>query len=357
MCYHKSKVQKFEALMGHYSASFRNINEDLEPIHARFEILMRKDGRLNSLAVTETDQIHNLLALYSQKNALPSTLTKQELSELKWCLKTLSSFREDGIYRYHENGFDYLPSPIVTTGDPDNFKLFNWGFVPFYMTDKDKAMMLRTQTLNCISEEMYEKPSFRDAAKNEQRCLIPVTGFFEWRWLDEAGTVKIPYYVTFRDQQVRSMAGLYSRWKNSETGEYYYSYTLLTTKANTILDYVHNNKKRMPVFIAPEDEKSWLSKGLTKAQVLDLCQPYQDNAMRAYTISKLLTTKNVITNTPEVIVPFNYNVAIQEANEYLQTGDKKKALEVFKNSVGAEKIKVEDLEHAATQEILAELAM
>jgi putative SOS response-associated peptidase YedK len=214
---------------------------------------------------------------------------------------------------------------------------------------------LKTQTLNCISEEMYEKPSFRDAAKNEQRCLIPVTGFFEWRWLDEQGTVKIPYYVTFRDQKPRSIAGLYSRWKDKDSGEYYYSYTVLTTRANALMEYVHNNKKRMPVFIAPEDEKEWLTKGLSKEKVLEMCQPYQDTSMRAITISKLLTTKNINTNTPEVLTPFNYNTAIQEASEFLAAGDKKKALEAFKNSVAGEKIKLEDLQNVAKQEILAEL--
>ncbi|HEY3406190.1 MAG TPA: SOS response-associated peptidase, partial [Ohtaekwangia sp.] len=210
---------------------------------------------------------------------------------------------------------------------------------------------------NCISEEMYDKPSFRDAIKNGQRCLIPVTGFYEWRWLDEQGTVKIPYYVTFRDQKVRSIAGLYSRWKDKETGEYYYSYTVLTTRANTILEYVHNHKKRMPVFIAPEDEKTWLTKDLSKEDVLGLCQPYQDTAMRAYTVSKLLTTKNTNTNVPEVRGPMNYNKAIQEANQFLLSGDKKKALEAFKNSVSGEKIKIDDLQNAARQEILEELSL
>jgi putative SOS response-associated peptidase YedK len=357
MCYHKAETLVMSDLLAHYSAAFNSITEELEPIRERFQILMSKDERLGGLAMTSTNEIHNLLTLYSQKDALPSSLTKQELSELKWCLKTLSGIRNDGVYRFHENGFDYLPTPIVTAGDPNNFKLFRWGLIPYYMNEKDKAMILRTQTLNCISEEMYEKPSFRDAAKNEQRCLIPVTGFFEWRWLDEQGTVKIPYYITFRDQKVRSMAGLYSRWKDKETGEYYYSYSVLTTRANTILDYVHNNKKRMPVFVAPEDEKTWLSKGLTKEQVLEMCQPYQDTEMRAYTISKLLTTKNIITNTPEVIAPFNYNNAIQEANQFLQSGDKKKALEAFKNSVSGDKLKIEDLTNAVQQEIKAELSM
>jgi len=357
MCNFKSEVEKFNALMDHYSASFQSIDEDLEPIRERFQILMQKDGPLNSIGLANTTDLNNLLIQYSQKDALPSTLSKQELSELKWSLRVLMGFRKDGLYRYHENAFDHLPTPIITAGDPEKFKLFKWGLVPYYMTDKASAMALRPQTVNCISEEMYEKPSFRDAAKNEQRCLIPVTGFFEWRWLDEQGTVKVPYYVTFRDQKIRSMAGLYSRWKDKETGEYYYSYTVLTTKANSILDYVHNNKKRMPVFIAPEDEKTWLSRGLTKENVIELCRPYQDTCMRAYTISKLLTTKNINTNVPEVLDPFNYNLAIEEANQYLLSGDRKKALEAFKNVVAGDKIRIGDVENFASQRVLTDLSL
>jgi hypothetical protein len=156
---------------------------------------------------------------------------------------------------------------------------------------------------------------------------------------------------------VRSIAGLYSRWKDKETGEYYYSYTVLTTKANSILEYVHNNKKRMPVFIAPEDEKTWLEKDLKKEDVLELCHPFQDTAMRAFTISKLLTTRYINTNVPEVLAPMNYNNAIQHANQFLLSGEKKKALEAFKEAVSGDKIKIGDLENAAGQEILAELAL
>lgn len=357
MCFHKSEVEKTNDLMAHYAASFESITEELDIVSERFQILMRKDDPLNSIGLANTNELNNQLIQYSQKDALPASLTKPELSELKWCLKTLSAFKDGGIYRYHENGFDYLPTPIITAGDPDKFKMFRWGLIPFFMTDKEKAMTLRTQTLNCISEEMYDKPSYRDAIKNGQRCLIPVTGFYEWRWLDEQGTVKIPYYVTFRDQKIRSMAGLYSRWKDKETGEYYYSYTVLTTRANSILEYVHNNKKRMPVFIAPEDEKTWLNKDLSKEDVTALCQPFNDTAMRAYTVSKLLTTKNINTNIPEVRGPLNYNTAIQEANQYLLSGDKKKALEVFKSCVSGEKIKIDDLQHAANQKIMEELSL
>lgn len=153
------------------------------------------------------------------------------------------------------------------------------------------------------------------------------------------------------------MAGLYSRWKDKATGEYYYSYTVLTTRANMILDYVHNNKKRMPVFIAKEDEHAWLNKGLSEKAVLELCQPYQDNSMRAFTISKLLTTRNIISNVPEVYYPMNYQLAIKEASQFLESGDKKKALEVFKNSISGEKLTLADLTNAASQEIISELEL
>lgn len=357
MCYHKALATKVNVLEAEYQASFDAVTEELSGLTEKFQVLAQKDSSLRTMTLSRPDEIHQLLAAYSQKNALPAHYTKSELSELKYYLKTLSSLQGDTITRYYENGFDFLPTPILTAGDPEQFKLFRWGLIPFYMNDAEKAMVLRTQTLNCISEEMTEKPSYRDAVKNAQRCLIPVTGFYEWRWLDEKGTVKIPYYITFRDQQVRSMAGLYSRWKDKVTGEYYYSYTVLTTKANSILEYVHNHKQRMPVFISKQDEKAWLNRDLPQKDVLDLCVPYQDASMRAYTISKLLTTRNIVTNVAEVQQPMNYQTAIQEAAHYLEAGDRKQALEVFKQVISGEKISAEDLAQAARQEIKAELSL
>ena len=356
MCFHKSFAKSEQALLDHYQASFQSIRDELQLMEEKFSVLLAKDDRL-ALARQQPDALHSLLVQYSQKDALPACYTKPELAELKYYLKTLSAFAQGGLHRYYENGFDYLPTPVITAGDAGQFKFFRWGLIPFFMTDHDKALALRAQTLNCISEEMNDKPSYRDAVKNGQRCLIPVTGFFEWRWLDEQGTVKIPYYITFRDQNMRSMAGLYSRWKNPHTGEYYYSYTVLTTRANSILEYVHNHKQRMPVFIAKEDEQAWLNRDLASKDVQELCRPSQDAAMRAYTISKLLTTRQVNTNVQQVLEPMNYNTAIAEANRYLQAGEKKKALEAFKDAVAGEKIKVEDLANAAGQEIRAELSL
>lgn len=51
--------------------------------------------------------------------------------------------------------------------------------------------------------------------------------------------------------------------------------------------------------------------------------------MRAYTISKLLIIRNIVTGVPQVLGPMNYQVAMQEANQYLLTGDKKESIGSF----------------------------
>lgn len=208
--------------------------------------------------------------------------------------------------RFHENGFDFLPTPIVTAGRPNELQMFHWGMVPFWVKDLPSAQKLRVSTLNCISEEMYDKPAFRDAVKEGKRCLIPCTGFMEWRWLDEKGKTKIPYYIQLAEQPLFSLAGLYSRWKNRETEQYYYSYTVLTTKANRLMDEIHNSKHRMPVILPREFEKDWLNPNLTKDDVIALCQPLDDGKMKAHTISKLITTKGADTNVAEVLAVHPY---------------------------------------------------
>ena len=57
----------------------------------------------------------------------------------------------------------------------------------------------------------------------------------------------------------------------------------------------------MPVIIPREYEKDWLNPNLTKDDVLALCQPVDDSKMKAYTISKLITSKNEESNVPEVL--------------------------------------------------------
>jgi putative SOS response-associated peptidase YedK len=287
MCYHKSLFAADEDLMAHYAASFESITEELEIIKERFSILMSRDVKA-------------------------SPFTKDETEELKWCERALKSFTGTGYRRFHENGYDYLPAPIVTAGAPASLKLFRWGLIPFNMPDRAAAYGMRHKTLNCIAEEMYVKPAYMQAAKNGQRCLIPVSGFYEWRWLDPGGNNKVPYFISHKEKPLISLAGIYSRWNDKTTGRYYYSYSVLTTKANPMMEYIHNMKKRMPVIIPREYERDWLDRSLSKDDVLALCQPVQNDLLKAHTVSKLITSKKADTNVDEVVRLHRYDEVAAE---------------------------------------------
>jgi putative SOS response-associated peptidase YedK len=217
------------------------------------------------------------------------------------------AFAERYSPHYHENGFDFLPSPVISVMEPKEFQLMNWGLIPWWVKSMPDGLRLRTQTLNCISEEMYDKPSFRDAAIDGKRCLIPCSGFFEWRWMDEKGKLKIPYYVTLQNQPLFAIAGLFSNWKDKQTDQEYRTYTVLTTKANTYMEKIHNSKKRMPVILPRAFEKDWLNPNLTREDVLALCQPIDQHSMKGYTISKLITSKKEETDVPAVLNPESYS--------------------------------------------------
>jgi len=211
---------------------------------------------------------------------------------------------------YHENGFDFQTSPIITAERKNELLPYNWGLIPWWTKSLNDGLRLRVQTLNCISEEMYDKPSFRDAAVENKRCLIPCSGFFEWRWLDEKGKSKVPYYLSIPNQPLFSIAGLYSRWKDRTTDQELFTYTVLTTKANQLMEKVHNSKKRMPVIIPRQYEQDWLNPSLTKDDVIALCQPFDTSMMEGHTISKLITSKTEETDVPKVMEPQVYQEVI-----------------------------------------------
>lgn len=204
---------------------------------------------------------------------------------------------------YHINAYAFPPYPILTHQEPGQFKAIRWGLIPHWVKSKADADKLRAQTINARSETMYEKPAYRQAAKRAQRCIIPVTGFFEWH---TDGRKKYPFYLS-TDQPIASIAGLWDEWPDPETGEVVTTFSLLTTDANRLLAAVHNEKKRMPCVLTPEAEHAWLHDDLTERDALALlATTYPANQMHSYSISKRITSRTDDSNVPEVLSPFSY---------------------------------------------------
>lgn len=216
-------------------------------------------------------------------------------------------FAEAGLFEpvYHANGFAHPDLPALSMEGGRSIQLFNWGLIPFWVKDWAAASKLRNQTLNARSEEVFEKASFRDAIKS-MRCIIPVTGFYEWKHIVIGGKEKIPYYIHPKEQPLFYLAGIYSIWKEPVTGAKMTTYSVLTGEANELMTDIHNSAKRMPLMISAKDIDTWIDPGLSKPSIIELMHPCDDRDMAAYTVSKDIGSSKVNSNVPEIMNPVEY---------------------------------------------------
>jgi putative SOS response-associated peptidase YedK len=203
---------------------------------------------------------------------------------------------------YHASSFDLPKLPVITNDRPDRIQLFTWGLIPSWVRDMKTAEEVRVKTMNARAESIFEKPSFRHAAE-KQHCLVLADGFFEWQ---EFQGKNYPYYIRLRSHEAFAMAGLWESWKHPETQQMVQTYSVITTTANPLMEQIHNKKKRMPVILPKVQERAWIDPGLDKRSAEALLVPYDEKQMEAFTISRLITSRQRDPNVPEVIQPFSY---------------------------------------------------
>jgi putative SOS response-associated peptidase YedK len=147
-----------------------------------------------------------------------------------------------------------------------------WGLIPSWWKKKAKET---PATFNARAETVAEKPMFRSAFKRA-RCLIPVSGYYEWQ--DTPGG-KQPHYFTRRDGKPVTIAGLWDEWKDIETGEPTKSCTMIITTPNDFVAEVHD---RMPVILEPDQFEPWL----TAAAGAEFLKPANNNLLQRRPVSK-----------------------------------------------------------------------
>lgn len=180
--------------------------------------------------------------------------------------------------QYGVNAFSFPECPIVTT--EQELQSFRWGLIPFWTKDEKQADEIKRMTLNARADTIFSKPSFREPIRSK-RCIVPSTGYFEWR---HEGTRKIPYYIYVKDEPIFSMAGIYDSWLDKSTGEVISTFSIITTEANPLIDYIHNTKHRMPAILSRKDEEMWLDPKLGKSDIEQLLLPFSADRMDAYII-------------------------------------------------------------------------
>jgi len=132
------------------------------------------------------------------------------------------------------------------------FERLRWGLVPAWWSKPLKE--LRLATFNARAETVDTKPFFRGAFRR-RRCLIPVSGYYEWQYLDGPKKPQ-PWYFTAADgSPVLTTAGLWDEWRDRQSGETVRSCTMIITDSNQFVAEVHD---RMPVLLRPQQFDAWL---------------------------------------------------------------------------------------------------
>jgi putative SOS response-associated peptidase YedK len=177
-------------------------------------------------------------------------------------------------------------APVIRVGADGarEVALLRWGLVPYWAKD----LAAGNKMINARSEGVEAKPAFR-AAIRERRCLVPATGFYEWK--GPPGQ-KQPYAITLPDRPMFAFAGLWERWKPA-AGDAVETFTIVTTEANPAVAEIHD---RMPVILALEAEDAWLSGAPLEA--CKLLTPYS-GPMQLRAVSRVVSNSKV--DVPECL--------------------------------------------------------
>jgi putative SOS response-associated peptidase YedK len=192
-----------------------------------------------------------------------------------------------------ESHFNITPSqeiPVILTnaeGDRE-LHMMSWGLVPSWASDP----AIGHHPINARAESLTEKPMFTRLVR-ERRCLIPASGFFEWK---KMGNEKIPHYIHRRDDALFTFAGLYDIWHREGK---LCTCTIVTTEPNQIVRPLHD---RMPAILREADEPLWLARReLDRTTLYRILSPYPSEDLEAYRVSRRVNdTSN---DSAEVIKP------------------------------------------------------
>lgn len=162
-----------------------------------------------------------------------------------------------------------------------------WGFLPrWYKSPTDGPLLI-----NARAESIVEKPAFREAAK-ARRCIVPVTGFYEWT-KDAEGT-RYPWYITRADGRPLAFAGVWQVWERGDAR--LTTVAIVTTGANESMGRIHH---RMPVVLEEADWPLWLGEAGHGAAVLMRAAP--EEALTLHRVGRAVNSNRA--SGPELIEP------------------------------------------------------
>tara|TARA_B100001079_G_scaffold205237_1_gene178977 strand:+ start:326 stop:970 length:645 start_codon:yes stop_codon:yes gene_type:complete len=143
----------------------------------------------------------------------------------------------------YEKNFNVAPQTLAPCIIDNKAVIANWGYFPDWLKNQSNPRPL----FNTRYESLLEKKTFTTAFKNS-RCLIPISGWYEWK---EEDGIKQPYYFFDTSESLLFAAGLY--W-NRSSGDIETS--IITREAVSLLQPIHN---RSPLLLTSDSRDLWIS--------------------------------------------------------------------------------------------------
>jgi putative SOS response-associated peptidase YedK len=171
-----------------------------------------------------------------------------------------------------------------------DFDTMAWGLIPEWSPE----FKMKFSTINARSEGVFESRLYKKPIL-QRRCIIPVSGFFEWK---KEGTSKRPFKIFLKDQPIMSLAGIWTAWRSGSPEEQR-SFSIMTTAANSFMEKIHD---RMPVILDAKQFDEWLDPEAQEAdQIGKMLKPCPASWLASTEVSTLVnSTKN---NRAEVLEP------------------------------------------------------
>jgi putative SOS response-associated peptidase YedK len=144
--------------------------------------------------------------------------------------------------------------------------------------------------INVRSESVFTKVMFGHAIRT-QRCLIPASGFIEWRLI---GSKKVPLYFQVEDEPLFAFAGIWSKVYGDDNKPRA-SCAIMTCGPNGLVSPIHD---RMPVIIPRERYVEWLGEP-TDDEIKSLLVPFPAERMKA---TELTTRINNVRNNDRACI-------------------------------------------------------
>lgn len=206
----------------------------------------------------------------------------------------------------------------------------SWGMIAPWSKDSTEALRSQSMAINARSESVHEKPTFRNAFRS-RRCLIPVSGYYEWATELGKYETKQPFFIhstlpstnllkpvagelTGSESNSKSvnrspfktlaLAGIWDQWVD-DRGEVHESASIITREAVGFLATVHH---RMPTFLPADRWDAWLNPDLKNVEEIRNLMNFEianptiaapDANLAAYPVATLVNS--IRNNGPELI--------------------------------------------------------